>query len=415
MIININIDSISSSIGAIITLTFAVYYFTSYLIVKKELLYLVIALSMFSFFIYLSGYSLYASANKPDTVLFWTRICYAGGAFIIYSSFLLSSEIIHKTSKTLSRATLVLVIFLMILIFLPVDFIFTQNLNPDKTHSSVLKGPLFPYLLATILLADFLLIIRFVRGLFQNKEEMHLLMPILFGLVFWFLEALFDGVFGAVLGLVNMKLSLGPIIMTFCLALYSGRFAELQNSELIRVKKEKEKIYHNLIYDKLSALYSREYFTEILEHRIVLAQREAVCDCVLFFDVDYFKTVNDELGHSYGDDLIAYLGQNLKQHSRKSDVCARYGGDEFLVLFENCDLENAQKRAKEIQNQFNQGIYEVLGQWEGSKKVSLSIGIVYSASWGLDPQETIRRADLAMYEAKQSGRNAVVAYTIKKS
>jgi hypothetical protein len=69
MFININLDSISSAIGTITTLTFAIYYFTSYLIVKKERLHLIIALSMFSFFIYLGGYSIYSSSKQPDIVL----------------------------------------------------------------------------------------------------------------------------------------------------------------------------------------------------------------------------------------------------------------------------------------------------------------------------------------------------------
>jgi hypothetical protein len=99
------------------------------------------------------------------------------------------------------------------------DLLFTGVLNPLKTHSSVIKGPLFPYLLAIILFTDLALILRFIYGLFQNKENRYLLTPILIGLILWFFEAIFDAVFGAVLGLVNMKFSLGPIFMTFSIAL----------------------------------------------------------------------------------------------------------------------------------------------------------------------------------------------------
>ena len=411
MNININLDSISSAVGTISTLTFAIYYFTSYLIVKKERLHLIIALSMFSFFIYLGGYSIYSSSKQPDIVLFWTRICYAGGASIAYTTLLLSSEILHKYSKILRRIIFAVVIILIVMIFLPIDFIFTETLNPSKTHSSVIKGPFFPYLLAIVLLTDFLLILRLIHGLYQKKENLYLLAPILFGLVFWFLEAIFDAVFGAVLGLVNMKFSLGPIIMTFSLALYSGRFAEQRNSELIRIKKENRQIYNSLIYDKLSTLYSREYFLEILEQRIALTTREEITDCVMFFDVDNFKTVNDELGHNYGDNLISYIGETLRKYSRKSDICARYGGDEFLILLENCDLKDAQKIADTILKEFNHGLPEVLDQWKSCKEITFSIGIVSSKSWVQDPKETIRKADLAMYASKRSDRNTISVYT----
>jgi diguanylate cyclase len=104
---------------------------------------------------------------------------------------------------------------------------------------------------------------------------------------------------------------------------------------LIRIKKENKQIYNSLIYDKLSTLYSRQYFLEILEQRIELGSREEIFDCIMFFDVDNFKSVNDELGHNYGDNLISYVGETLHNYSRKTDICARYGGDEFLILLEN--------------------------------------------------------------------------------
>lgn len=411
MTISINIDSISSLVGSVITLTFAIYYFVTNLVVKKERLSSILSVLMFSVFIYLFSYSVYSSSINLKTVLFWTRLCYAGGAFVISIGFLLTSEIIQEESKKLRNFLIPLTVILIILIYLPTDLFFTEKLNPVKTHSSVIKGPLFIYLLLTIYLADFVVIVRFFRGLLKNKDQLYLTAPILFALIFWFCEALLDGIFGAVLSLTNMKISLGPIIMTFSLSMFSGRYVERRNLELDRIKKENKHIYKNLIYDNLSNLFSRQYFIEVLEQRAAELTRVEIDDCLMFIDVDNFKSVNDELGHNYGDDLIAYIGKVLRGSSRKSDICARYGGDEFLILLENCQIENAQNIADTLQNKLISGLQDVLGNWSGREKITFSIGIVSSRFWSKNTAEIVNMADKAMYEAKSTGRNNSIVYS----
>ena len=142
MYIKVNIDSINSIVGVFIALTFAIYYFATYLFVKKIRLNLLLANFMFSFVVYLGGYSFYSSGSVPEFVLFWTRICYTGGLFVTYSIFLLSSELIHKKSIILNKFIIFFVIIFTILIFTPNEWLFTNILNPVKSHSSVIKGPL---------------------------------------------------------------------------------------------------------------------------------------------------------------------------------------------------------------------------------------------------------------------------------
>jgi diguanylate cyclase (GGDEF)-like protein len=411
MIVSINIDSISSFIGTIISLTFAIYYMTSYMIVKKEKLHLIISIFMFSLVFYLSGYAFYSSGSNPDFVLFWTRICYSGGALIIFTGYLLSSEITQRRSTPLNYLIPGIVILLLISIYFPSDIFFTENLNPAKTHSTVIKGPLFPIILMIIFLTDFLLILRFIKDLMKDKENLYLIMPILFAILFWFIEAMFDGIFGAILSITNKKQSLGPIVMIFSLALYSGRYSEKKNKELIRVKEENRQINQSLIYDKLSNLYSREYFIQILKQRIALNERENVSDCLMFIDVDQFKTVNDELGHDSGDKVINYVGEVLRLHSRRTDICARYGGDEFLVLLENCQKNESMKIAEIIRSNFSTGLPSILKNWGGCQGVTLSIGVVDYLQWPGTADELIRNADQAMYEAKRQGKNTSVLYS----
>lgn len=411
MFISINNDSISSFIGLIISLTFAVFYLTSFLIVKKDRLQLIISMFMFSLAVYLGGYAMYSSHQNSGGVLFWTRVCYSGGTIIILTGYILSSEILELYSSVLNRIIPAAVLLLISAIIFPTELIFTNILNPVKTHSSVIKGPLFPYLLLLILLTQFLLLIRFVVYLLKDKEKVHLMFPILFAMLFWFFEAAFDGIFGAILSLINKKYSIGPFVLIFSLALNSSRFTEKRNRELIRIKEENRKISESLIFDNLSGLYSRDYFLQTLKQRVALNHREEVSDCLMFIDVDQFKTVNDELGHDMGDRLIVFLGEVLKRHSRETDICARYGGDEFLILLENCNSGDCIQRADNIREKFLEELPEILNHWNGCGKVSLSIGVVDYQYWSDDYTEIIKRADLAMYEAKRSGKSISILYS----
>lgn len=410
MSIVINPDSINSFAGSVITLTFAIYYFTSYLIIRKDGLFLYLSGFMFTMFMYLIGYSMYSSSLRPESVLFWTRICFSGGVLVALSSCLLSSEIIQRQSLRLNIAVFGSVFLLLMLIFIPSNLLFTNELNPVKTHSSVIKGPFFPYFLYTIYFLNLLLIIRFIFRLLQSSETLRLSAPLLFSLGFWFLESIFDGVFGAILSMAPMKLSLGPIVMTFSLALYSGKIIERKNCELIRVKEENKQIYNSLIYDELSALYSRQYFLEAFEQRCALIKRQTAEDCLMFIDIDNFKKVNDELGHLKGDEVIKLTGEVLRRHSRRSDVCARYGGDEFIILLENCCPDDALDIAENIIRHFKTGVPDKLSRWNGCENVSLSIGIISSPDWIDTPAANIKKADAAMYEAKRAGKNRVVIY-----
>lgn len=411
MTLNINIDSISSMIQTHIFLIFTIYYLVSYLVVNKKKLFLLLAYFTFSVFLYLLGYSLYSSGKEPDFILFWTRISYTGASLIIYTSCLFSSQIIGKKTRLLNKIMFSIVTFLIIFIWLPNQWLFTDIINSIKTHGSLIKGPLFPYMLSLIFILDLFLLVHFIKGLFKDKERFNLKSPLLFSLIFWFLEAVFDGVFGVMLSFVNMRFSLGPIMMISSLLLYIAKKSEQNKTELIKLKKENIQIYNSLIYDQLSTLYSRSYFLESLKNRVALVERERIMDCLMFIDVDNFKSVNDELGHNHGDKLITFIGEILRHYSRKSDVCARYGGDEFVIMLENCDPENTQYIAESIRENFTENLPELLDNWNGCTNVSLSIGVVCSNDWEGNTSEIIRKADLAMYESKQLGKNKTIFYT----
>ena len=122
---------------------------------------------------------------------------------------------------------------------------------------------------------------------------------------------------------------------------------------------------------------------------------------VLLMDIDYFKKVNDELGHEAGDKVLKHLAGQLKTLVRSTDYVIRWGGEEFLILMPGCPIDRAVCVAEKIRKNVEESD-------NGVRKITISIGV--AAYSGGDYHEVIKKADEAMYEAKRNGRNRVVLY-----
>lgn len=154
--------------------------------------------------------------------------------------------------------------------------------------------------------------------------------------------------------------------------------------------------------DPLTELPNRDLFTELLKRALGRAHRRNEALAVLFLDLDNFKYVNDSLGHAVGDRLLVEVSDSIRQSLRGADTAARIGGDEFAVLLENVgDEEGAARVARRISDSlrtpsFLQG-HEV--------RTTFSIGVALGFSGKEEPEELLRNADTAMYQAKNSGKN----------
>ena len=123
---------------------------------------------------------------------------------------------------------------------------------------------------------------------------------------------------------------------------------------------------------------------------------------ILMFDIDHFKSINDQLGHLRGDDLLRAVGAQLTRVFRATDVRCRYGGDEFLVILLGTPLLGAQQAAENLRREI-QTLAMVAG--DRTVPVTASIGVASAASAEMDVTALIERADEALYQAKRSGRN----------
>lgn len=157
--------------------------------------------------------------------------------------------------------------------------------------------------------------------------------------------------------------------------------------------------------DKLTGLLNRQALDILFQQSISLARRTGEPLCVVLADLDHFKVVNDQHGHLLGDRALRRAAGILRQNLRASDVVSRWGGEEFLIILKACDLEAATALAEKLRLGF-EGDAELDGL--APEGLTLSLGVTQYAP-GESLESLVARADAALYQAKQQGRNRVVA------
>ena len=128
---------------------------------------------------------------------------------------------------------------------------------------------------------------------------------------------------------------------------------------------------------------------------------------VIVMDIDHFKQVNDRHGHSAGDAVLKLLGRHLLEQTRGGDVACRYGGEEFVIIMPDADLEQTMRRAEEHRQSFAERLVQFGA--DVSISVTLSGGVAAYPEHGATAEALVRAADLALYRAKHNGRNCVAA------
>jgi len=161
-------------------------------------------------------------------------------------------------------------------------------------------------------------------------------------------------------------------------------------------------------HDSLTGLVNRSFLEQKLETAVALAERQKARISVIFMDLDHFKEVNDTLGHQAGDQLLHLVAKRLKSLMRQKDIVGRLSGDEFLILLENQqDTQAAEQLAQRIIQSLTHPF--ILDQQEVN--IGVSLGISHYPQDANKAKDLIRKADLAMYQAKEKGRNTWQGFT----
>lgn len=203
----------------------------------------------------------------------------------------------------------------------------------------------------------------------------------------------------------------------------TGETAEFMLERQMKEIKELEKqLREQAIRDPLTNCYNRRYLEETLEREFSRAAREKYSISLVMVDIDNFKHVNDTCGHVAGDRVLKGVSDKLQQLTRESDVVCRYGGEEFLIILPNIDLESAHRRAEEWRQAIQNLSFSVQPGFDEESQgrttlqasiqiqVTVSIGIACFLPNRANKEQVIDFADRALYRAKKDGRNRVEVY-----
>lgn len=188
--------------------------------------------------------------------------------------------------------------------------------------------------------------------------------------------------------------------------LYEGRFAiQVVGRDITQRKKSEQTIKFMAFYDTLTGLPNRNQFRNHLND--VLQHQQNKMHAVIFLDLDRFKIINDTKGHTVGDHILQKVAGRLEKAVQNEGLVSRQGGDEFIIVLEDIDKENASQVAKRILNEFSHP-FDVNNE---EFYVTPSIGISIYPTDGNDEETLIKNADTAMYQAKDRGKNTYQFYS----
>jgi len=157
--------------------------------------------------------------------------------------------------------------------------------------------------------------------------------------------------------------------------------------------------------DVLTGVHNRRNFLELCETEVLRAQRYKNNLSLIMLDLDFFKNINDTYGHAIGDEAIKSMSFLCLQTLRTTDILGRIGGEEFAILLPETDLESALNIAERIRQTAEEFTFDT--ETDDIGKFTASFGVTTINSEDRTPDDMLKRADIALYEAKESGRNRV--------
>jgi diguanylate cyclase (GGDEF)-like protein len=187
------------------------------------------------------------------------------------------------------------------------------------------------------------------------------------------------------------KIKIGPNILKYL----SGLDVESQYHE---------EIYRMTIIDGLTGAHVKRYFLECLEKEMNRARRHRRPLCLVMFDIDHFKKVNDQYGHLAGDHVLKEVARIVSGRVRRDEIFARYGGEEFALILPETPLEGAINLAEMLRSKASEAPYLFADQ---PISVTISLGIAQLADDRWSTSDFIQVADDKLYQAKRNGRNRV--------
>ncbi|MBP1762502.1 MAG: dosC 2, partial [Firmicutes bacterium] len=264
--------------------------------------------------------------------------------------------------------------------------------------------------LVTNSISPFIIVCSITGAIYLIRPVYAGMISILTYLIFYYALSLTQ--FDPGLLLSNRVNGLFAIGVGFCLSIILWRtniinlkqkyFIARQQKELEEKNKQLEQL---AFFDPLSGVFNRRYFEKQLRQEIARMNRYGNKSCVAILDVDDFKIINDRFGHPAGDYLLQKTAEIISNQIRESDILARWGGDEFILLLPNTSLDAGKRVAEKIRNNIEANLFVIDGH---EIHTTVSFGVTSIPAYIDDSFElSYINADKALYYAKQSGKNKV--------
>ena len=168
------------------------------------------------------------------------------------------------------------------------------------------------------------------------------------------------------------------------------------------INRSKEKLSRLALVDRLTLLYNRRYFDDVLSREVERARRYKQDLCLVMIDIDHFKDFNDTHGHQKGDEILTEVARIISDNIRLNDIAARYGGEEIVVILPESSLSSAFFTAEKLR-----AAIESESRLRTGLQVTASLGVAAFTDSENAVSELISRADSSLYKAKEAGRNCV--------
>ena len=200
-----------------------------------------------------------------------------------------------------------------------------------------------------------------------------------------------------------MRFVLASLVLVYIT--YITELAIYRSNVLLSKKEAKEIEYIQKLKemsqkDYLTSLYNRRETSDLLAIEMKKFHRYDNAMALAIIDIDFFKNINDTYGHNRGDSVLVSFAQQLRDALRETDIVGRWGGEEFLIVFTHTDIKDAFKKCETLRKMIENKVFEEVGS------VTCSIGLA-AMEEGMDQDSLIEKADKALYEAKNNGRNRV--------
>jgi diguanylate cyclase (GGDEF)-like protein len=187
-------------------------------------------------------------------------------------------------------------------------------------------------------------------------------------------------------------------VVSFIIPVFAGLLFGLL---LAHIKLLSEKLSKMAYTDSLTKIYNRLHFAHFLDAEIDKVKRYGGTFSIIFFDLDNFKEVNDNFGHLVGDEVLEKVTEIVSDANRSADIFARYGGEEFIILAPETDLSGASIHAERLRNDIESYEFQTIGH------ITSSFGVAEFNAVDDNVESILERADIALYMAKDLGRNRV--------